>query len=65
MKNIALIILGPVIRRIGPVGAGAVTGMIALEPELASRVETWLSAGAFLIADVIASHIRRQSKEAA
>jgi homoserine kinase len=65
-RNMNIIVkkmLAPLARRLGSMAAGAVGGSMVIDPALATRIEMWASAGAFLLIDVIVAYTRRNTQE--
>lgn len=63
MKRIVSVLLRPVAERLGALVAGALSGLAMSDPVLVSSIEAWVTAGAFLLADVIVANMKTKTQE--
>lgn len=63
MKRIVSVLLKPLAERLGALVAGALSGLAMSDPALISSVEAWVTAGAFLLADLIVANMKSKSQE--
>lgn len=63
MKRISSVLIGPIAARLGTLIGGAIGGIGTFDPTLTSRVEAWVTAGAFIAADLIIAAIRNRSSQ--
>lgn len=63
MKRVVSVLLRPLAERAGALVAGALSGLAMSDPALASRVEAWAVAGAFLLVDLVVASMSRKTQE--
>lgn len=63
MKRVLSVLVTPLATRLGSLAAGAVGGGMAVDPGLMTRLEAWLSAGAFLAVDYVIYWLRAKPME--
>ncbi|MCZ7455268.1 hypothetical protein [Rhizobium rhizogenes] len=63
MKGIVSVLVKPIAARLGALAAGAVSGFVITDVDLATRVESWVFAGVLLAADLVGSYFRSKSQE--
>lgn len=63
MKRILNVLIKPIATRLGALVAGTVSGFAISDPLLSTRIEAWVAAGAFLLADIIIAGATSKSQE--
>ncbi len=63
MKRVVSVLLRPVAERLGALVAGTLSGLAMSDPALISSVEAWVTAGAFLLADIIVANLKSKQQE--
>lgn len=63
MKRIVSVLLRPIAERLGALVAGSLAGLAMADPVLVSRVEAWVTAGVFLLADIIVANLKPKTQE--
>ena len=63
MKRVVSVLLRPLAERLGALVAGALSGLAMVDPVLVSSVEAWVTAGAFLLADIIVANLKPKTQE--
>ena len=60
MKRLSTVLIGPLAARAGTFIGGAIASFGTFDPALTSRVEAWVTAGAFIAVDLIVAAIRNR-----
>lgn len=63
MKRIVSVLLRPLAERIGPLVSGAIAGYAVVDPVMLTRIEAWVTAGAFLLVDILVSKRTGKTQE--
>ncbi len=64
MKSFHTVLIAPLAQRLGTFTGGAIGAWGTFDPALTSRLEAWVTAGAFIAVDLIVAYVRgRQTQE--
>ncbi|UIB81421.1 hypothetical protein [Flyfo microvirus Tbat2_105] len=63
MKWITNVLVRPAAARLGSLVAGTLSGIAITDPSLTTRIEAWVTAGAFLLADIIVANMKARPME--
>lgn len=63
MKRLLNVVVKPIATRLGALVAGTLSGLAMTDPTTATRIEAWVAAGAFLLADILIANATSKNQE--
>nr|QJB21344.1 MAG: hypothetical protein [Microvirus sp.] len=63
MKRIVVVLLRPLATRLGTLALSGLSGAVAVDPAIGARVEAWVAAGVFLLADLLVAKWQIKTQE--